>query len=226
MAFNAAVGKILVGGLEDVRSFSCHFDEDVRAIYFANHFHNYYHCAPIEEILEYLESLALWGQSTVWLWFDMHHFSSIETPEAKEMIDRMKRIFAKAKSLGMKTALTKLSNEYYEGAPKRVLAENSTKSGLYKAKLCGFFNTEICPSSVAGKQLIFQALEEFLDAFNDTGIDYLTLWPYDQGGCSCENSIRGAARAFMICQKKLHRLSEKNIQIPKLAFRHGSLITL
>lgn len=203
VAFNAAVGKMLRNGIENTQSFFCHFDEEIRAIYFANHFHNYYHCAPIEEVLDYLESLALWGQSTVWLWFDMHHFSSIEMPEAKEMIGRMKRIFAKAKSLGMKTALTKLANEYYAGAPKEVLAENSTKSGLYKAKMGGFFNTEICPSVAAGKRLIFQALEEFLAAFDDTGIDYITLWPYDQGGCSCEKCYPWGGKGFYDLSKEI-----------------------
>lgn len=196
VAFNAAVGKMLRSGIENIQPFSCHFDEENRAVYFANHFHNYYHCVPIGEVLEYLESLALWGQSTVWLWFDMHHFSGIATPEAKEMIDKMKQIFAKAKSLGMKTALTKLANEYYEGAPKHVLAENSTQSGLYKSKLCGFFNTEICPSNMEGKQLILQALEEFLAAFDDVGVDYITLWPYDQGGCTCSKCYPWGGRGF------------------------------
>lgn len=203
VSFNAAVGKMLRSGTENIQSFSCHFDKEMRAIYFANHFHNYYHCAPIEEISDYLEALALWGQSVVWLWFDMHHFSSIKTPEAKEMIEKMKRIFAKAKSLGMKTALTKLANEYYEEAPKQVLAENSTISGLYKSKLCGFFNTEICPSNAAGKQLIFKALEEFLRIFDDTAIDYITLWPYDQGGCTCEKCYPWGGKGFYDLSKEI-----------------------
>jgi len=35
----------------------------IRGIYFATHFHNYYHDAPIEEIQHYVEELALWGYS-------------------------------------------------------------------------------------------------------------------------------------------------------------------
>ncbi len=203
VAFNAAVGKLIRGGIDDAVSTSRHFDQEVRAIYFANHFHNYYHCAPMNEILEYIESLALWGQSCVWLWFDMHHFYGIETLEAEEMIGRMKKIFAKARSLGMKTALTKLANEYYEGAPQEVLAENSTQSGLYSSRMCGFFNTEICPSNQEGKKLIIKALEDLLNAFSDVGVDYITLWPYDQGGCSCEKCYPWGGKGFYDLSKEL-----------------------
>lgn len=203
VAFNAAVGKLMRVGIDKVISLSCHFDQEIRAIYFANHFHNYYHCAPITEVLDYIESLALWGQSVVWLWFDLHHFHSIESAEAKEMLDRMKQIFTKARELGLQTALTKLSNEYYEGAPQAVLAQNSTASGLYRSKMCGFFNTEICPSNEDGKRLIFQALDDLLDAFQGTGIDYITLWPYDQGGCSCEKCYPWGGNGFYQLSKAL-----------------------
>lgn len=203
VAFNAAVGKLLRTGADEITTLSCQFDQEIRAIYFANHFHNYYHCAPMEEIMDYMETLALWGQSVVWLWFDMHHFSSIRSTEAQEMIGRMKQIFAKARELGMQTALTKLSNEYYEGGPQELLAENSTASGLYKARMCGFFGTELCPSREDGKRLIIQALQELLDAFRDTGVDYLTLWPYDQGGCSCQNCYPWGGNGFYHLSREL-----------------------
>ncbi len=34
-------------------------DKPIRGIYFATHFHNYYHEAPLEEIADYIEDLAL-----------------------------------------------------------------------------------------------------------------------------------------------------------------------
>lgn len=36
-------------------------EKPVRGIYFATHFHNFYHDAPVEKIETYVEDLALWG---------------------------------------------------------------------------------------------------------------------------------------------------------------------
>jgi hypothetical protein len=73
-------------------------------------------------------------------------------------------LFKKAKSLGMKTVLTHLSNEYYVGAPQELLAENTVVNGKYKNKLCGYYYTELCPSRQDGEKLLldsFDALMEF-----------------------------------------------------------------
>lgn len=209
VAFNTAVGKLLRVGTENITSLSCCFDQDIRAVYFANHFHNYYHCAPIDEISEYLESLALWGQSVVWMWFDLHHFLNMETPEAQEMLERMKSIFSAAKKLGMKTALTKSANEYYEGGPKEALAENSPESGLYKSKMYGYYNTELCPSNKLGRSLIIKTVYDLFDSFSDIGIDYITLWPYDQGGCSCKKCYPYAGNGFYNLSKELASVIKK-----------------
>ncbi len=162
------------------------YNSDFRAVYFANHFYNYYHAAPVEELCDYLESLALWGQNTLALWFDMHHFTSLSAPSAQQMLQKMVRLFEKAKALGMKTSLTHLANEYYTGAPKALLAENSTQSGKYKQKLGGYFYTELCPSNQQGEALLLTSFAQLLEAFGSVGLDYIMLWPYDQGGCTCD----------------------------------------
>ncbi|MCX7002125.1 MAG: hypothetical protein NTV22_02485, partial [bacterium] len=48
-------------------------EKPVRGMYFASHFHNFYHDAPIEKVERYVEELALWGCNTLAVWFDMHH---------------------------------------------------------------------------------------------------------------------------------------------------------
>ncbi len=57
-------------------------EKRVRGIYFATHFHNFYHDAPVEKIQSYVEDLALWGLNELLVWYDMHHFNGADDPGA------------------------------------------------------------------------------------------------------------------------------------------------
>lgn len=193
------------------------FTNDFRCVYFANHFFNYYHVAPMDEIYEYIESLALWGQSVLSLWFDMHHFSSFSSPDACIMLERMKMMYQKAKSLGMKTALLHVINEYYDSAPYELRAENSTADGRYHAKPCGFFESQICPSHTEGEKLLLTSLAEVLKYFSPVGLDYCILWPYDQGGCTCKKCYPWGGNGF-------YKLAKKQAPIIKAYFPDCKII--
>lgn len=218
VGFNAAVGYLLRNQETEIKNQAVTFDSDFRAVYFANHFYNYYHSAPIEEICEYLESLALWGASALVLWFDMHHFRSLDSDDAKAMIDKMLTLFRKAKSLGMKTALTHLSNEYYVGAPRELLAENTVKDGKYANKLCGYYYTELCPSHKDGEKLLLESFDDLMARFSSVGLNYLMLWPYDQGGCTCDACFPWGANGFYRISKKKAELSKKHFPNVEIIF--------
>lgn len=219
VAFNAAVGYLVRHqsiGIEDSKSVS--FDSDFRAVYFANHFYNYYHAAPVDELCEYIESLALWGQSALSLWFDMHHFKSIDDFEAKKMLDRMLCLFKKARQLGMKTALTRLPNEYYAGAAPELLAENVIRPERYNKKLCGFYYTELCPSTEEGKDLLLSSFDELMERFSPVGIDYILMWPYDQGGCTCEKCYPWGSNGFFDLAKEQAKIAKKHFPDIEIIF--------
>lgn len=203
VGFQCGAGYLLRHQHERIDNQDVLMSSDFRAVYFATHFFNYYHEAPIDEIGDYLESLALWGQNTLCIWFDMHHFASLSDREAQEMIERCRRLFAKAKALGMKTSLTHLANEYYKGAPGELLAQNSTESGKYFRNLCGYFGTELCPSNTEGEVRLLSSFDALLTCFAEVGVDYIMLWPYDQGGCTCDACYPwGGGGFFRIAKKK------------------------
>lgn len=218
VAFNAAVGYLIrhqETGIEE--NVAVTFASDFRAVYFANHFYNYYHAAPVDELCEYLESLALWGQSALSLWFDMHHFKGIDDPDAKKMLDKMLCLFKKARHLGMKTSLTRLANEYYTGASPELLAENRIHPKRYNKKLCGFYYTELCPSVLAGERLLLSSFEELMEYFAPVGIDYVMMWPYDQGGCTCQKCYPWGSNGFF-------KLAEKQAEIARRYFPNVEMI--
>jgi len=224
-SFNAAVGYILRNihnGISDAEvklgsAFrgstlrrSTLRDNSFRSVYFANHFHNYYHAAPIDALCEYLEELALYGMSVLSLWFDMHHFTSLDDENAHDMLCRMKALYKKARELGMKTALTHLANEYYSLSPDELKACNEAENG-YRSKPGGFYHTELCPSKPEGERLILNALDRLLENLSDVGLDYIMLWPYDQGGCTCDKCAPWGANGFL-------RLSERSAEIARSRF--------
>ncbi len=218
VSFNAAVGYLVRHQSKGIESKTTTFNSSLRASYFANHFYNFYHSAPVEEILEYLESLALWGQSALCLWFDMHHFNGISDTDAEAMLLKMESLFKKAKSLGMKTSLMHLGNEYYKGAPKDILAENSTESGRYKLKLSGYYYTELCPSNPDGEKFLLSSFDELMCRFSSVGLDYIMIWPYDQGGCTCEKCYPWGSNGFFKIAKKKAEIAKKYFPDSKIIF--------
>lgn len=193
----AGLGRLLHRGIELADDEVCVPDKKIRGIYFATHFHNYYQSAPIEKVTDYLEELAFWGCNSIAMWFDMHHFSGISDPEAEALLSRMHEIAKTAKKLGQKVLLGMLANEYYHGAPTELLAENSTDGTGYFANLCGFYNTELCPSKPQAKELLLRSHREILEWFSDVGLDYVWLWPYDQGGCTCRDCRPWGSNGFI-----------------------------
>ncbi|MCK5804470.1 MAG: GNAT family N-acetyltransferase, partial [Lentisphaeria bacterium] len=93
-----------------------------RAMYFASHFHNFYHVAPIEKVVRYVEDLALYGCNALSVWFDMHHYSGMDDPDAVAMVTRLRRLLEAANGVGMGAALTMLGNEGFTTTPENVKA--------------------------------------------------------------------------------------------------------
>jgi hypothetical protein len=178
-----------------------HPEKPLRGMYFATHFHNYYHDAPIKEINHYVEDLALWGVNTIQVWFDMHHYTGINDPAAQEMIARLRAILGCVKSLGLRTCLVHLGNEAYADSPPELRADFNTNRASY--------NVELCPNKPGAMKLMLQWYEEMLLAFADISPDFITFGPYDQGGCACELCKPWGANGYLKIAQAKAELTQK-----------------
>ncbi len=169
----------------------------VRAMYFASHFHNFYHDAPIAEVERYVEELALWGCNSLSVWFDMHHFSGIDDPRAQTMIKRLHAILEAANRVGMGAALTTLANEAFAASPKELRADWTAGHDGYRTAPGGHYHVEICPSKPGGLAKIIEYRREAFEAFKDLQMEYVWIWPYDQGGCTCSECAPWGANGFL-----------------------------
>ena len=197
------VGRVLHKAPDKIKSEYRVPEKRMRGIYFATHFYNYYQAAPLDKINDYLEEMVLWGCNCVCTWFDMHHFKGFNDSGAVELLERIKSIFTLAKKLGMKVYLGTLANEYYSTTPEDLLATNVIEGTEYFQTPCGYYNTEICPSVPGGEELIISSHMEVIDYFADVNLDYIHLWPYDQGGCTCEKCSPWGTNGFLKISEKL-----------------------
>ena len=86
LALHAAFGRFILSSGFDGRGGFSPVDKAIdftprsplRGMYFATHFYNFYHVAPIEKVYEVIEDLALRGCNNLLVWFDMHHFNSMQ----------------------------------------------------------------------------------------------------------------------------------------------------
>jgi len=171
----------------------------VRGMYFATHFHNFYHDAPLEAVCRYVEDLALWGCNALTVWFDMHHYTGTDDPAAQAMIRRLHAILHAANGVGMGAGLLVLANEAYSTSPVSLRAEPFPHH----------YHVEVCPTRPGGLDLILKWRRETFAAFADLNLEHFWIWPYDQGGCKCPDCKPWGGNGFVRNAEAVGRLARQ-----------------
>ncbi len=180
-------------------------ESTVRTLYLATHFHNFYQDAPLDEVIEYIEEMSLWGYNTIAVWFDRHEFNGLDDPAAAAMLDRLATILEATAELGLQTSMTVLANEGYANSPEHLRADFTAGQNGYHTVPEGIYNVELCPSKPEALSLIVKEFEELTERIASFGLDFLMLWPYDQGGCTCSDCAPWGANGFLRAAEPLAR---------------------
>ncbi len=175
--------------------------DSIRGMYLASHFYNFWHVAPMEEVEPHLENFALWGCNTLMLCLAPQHYTSFKSPEAAEMIARLKVLFAYAGELGIAPALILFSNTGFHDRPE-ALAAPWDQRGNYITPNYAELHKEICPSLPGGMAEIRRAHREFFEAFADVPVKYFAYWAYDEGGCTCDACAPWSTNGFIRCYEE------------------------
>lgn len=171
-------------------------DKPLRGMYFAVHFHNFYHEAPVAEIERYVEELALWGLNSFLVWFDLHHFTGIDDPKAQAMLARLNAIFGVARRLGLDTGILVVPNAAYANSPEALRAKSGHRGAVYPV--------DLCLAHDESRRLVLRWFDEQLDALASPP-NYLVLWPYDSGGCGCEKCRPWGTNGFLEMSETISR---------------------
>ena len=178
--------------------------KDICGMYFASHNSNYYVSAPLEELFEYIDDLALWGMNTMRMWFDLFYYKNMA--DGKEFADRMKAMIKYAKSIGVKICLSIISNEAFHISPKELRADWTGGHDGYIKNLNDHYHVEICPSKPGGLEKILEYRRDWLETFKDAAPDMIDIGPYDEGGCTCPDCAPWGANGYVRCCEALAKL--------------------
>lgn len=185
-----------------MKNMEFHSHKEVCGIYIASHNNNYYLHAPLSEIYDYMDDLALWGMNFVEMWFSISEYDTIE--DGREDMNRIKSILRYCKSIGIKIALGLIANgAFIKNSPEHLRADWTCGHDGYIYNLNAHYHLELCPGTDEGMEKIIENRRIYLEAFKDLEPDYFILGPYDQGGCSCSKCAPWGGNGYIKCCKKL-----------------------
>jgi hypothetical protein len=164
----------------------------VRGMYFASHFHNWYVQATDAEIARYMEDIALWGVNVVKVIFPMINLQGWNDPETGPALEMVRKYARAARALGIRFA-TGLNNCMFIGAPANIRAKRLADPTHRR----GNSGHPICPSNPEGHAYLMENARQLFARLSDVGLDILTHWPYDEGGCSCEQCMPWGSNGYL-----------------------------
>lgn len=173
----------------------------LRGMYFATHFHNWYHQASEPEIARYMEDLALWGINAFMVIFPMINLQDWNDPQAEPAMAMMRQYAKCARALGLQFA-TGVNNALFTGAPEHIRAAR-LPDPLGRRGNSGH---PICPGNPDGHAYIMDNSRQLFEKLSDVGLDILVFWPYDEGGCACEKCLPWGSNGYLKLSRDLARL--------------------
>lgn len=177
---------------------------DIRGMYFAAHFHNYYHVADIDEIKEYIADLALLGVNWLMLCFPFIDLYDEDSEESRLELKRHEEIISAAHELGMKCCELLSANMTFKNYPKNLGAKNNNDA-LHRRGNTGPTLCMAMPESVS----IMENITHFLcNGLKKCGIDMILTWPYDEGGCGCDICAPWGAKGFIKSSKRIFEIAK------------------
>jgi hypothetical protein len=168
-----------------------------RAVYLATHFMNYYEAAPVEEIRHYIEDLGLWGYNTILVHYPTWQFDGLTDPGAQLWLERFTAVLAHAKQCGLQVGLLQVPNQGYKVAPETL------RGVRVPGDRRGNHGVNLCSSKPESQKLLLDICNDLLEEFKNIGLDYFALWPYDEGGCACDQCWPWGARGYLDISKEV-----------------------
>ncbi len=175
-----------------------------RQCYIARHFDNWYHRAPNEEMLKYIEDLALWGINA----FHMHlDYPMVDLEFATEIdlrvFDSISRSIAN-RVHELDLILTTIGGENV--APGNM--PPSYKAVPNEDPKRGDTSWNVCPEKFGALDYLLNLRKRSLDAYADINIDGFVYWPYDEGGCACEQCRPWGGNGYVRLMEKMSKINK------------------
>jgi len=176
----------------------------LRGMYYATHFFNWYHMAPHEEILRYTEDLALWGINAIGTIFPIIDLKGWDDPRTAAGIRQLHGIMSAARECGLQAGLLD-GNVGFQDSPDELRATPVPDPfGRH-----GNLGNTLCPNIPEALELLLSIRRRLFRLLSDVGVDFVCLWPYDEGGCGCPKCAPWGANGFLTFSRELAGLARQ-----------------
>ncbi len=176
----------------------------LRGMYFASHFHNWYHVAPEEELRRYVEDLALWGVNALMIAFPFLNLTGWDDPQTDAAVEMVRKYIRTAHELGLAVCCG-AGNHLFSGAPREIRA-TPLPDPLHRRGNSGY---PVCPSNPEGMDYILSNARELFLRLSDVGLDLLCFWPYDEGGCACEQCSPWGSNGHLRVSREIAKIARE-----------------
>ena len=178
----------------------------IRGMYLASHYYNWYHVAPESELIRYIEDLALWGVNAIAVVFPFINLDSWQDPQAGTAVRQVQKLLTAARNTGLMTSLLVVPNSQFMNTPAELRAvPNPDPTGRR-----GNSGVNVCPSQTGAKELILDNYDRLFGCLQESGIDLLGLWPYDEGGCACPDCFPWGVNGYLKISREVVLLAKKH----------------
>lgn len=169
----------------------------LRGVYLATHFMNYYEAAPIGQVQEYIEDLGLWGYNTILIHYPTWQFDGFSDPASRAWLARFRTLLAAARNAGVQAGLIQVPNQGFKTAPKE------SRGKPVPGHRRGNHGVNLCVSRPEARAELQSLYDTLLAEFQGTGLDCFCFWPYDEGGCACDQCWPWGARGYVEIVRRL-----------------------
>ena len=176
----------------------------VRIAYFASHYGNYYENAPIDELRRYIEDLGLWGYNGVSIWFHKTTHRGLQDEHARKTLKHLAAILKAVDETGLDASLMECANAGY--APDTIPEGLGSTAGPHVRA-----GRWVCPSRPGGMEHILAVARTELDFLKreNVPIRNFVFWPYDDGGCQCEQCRPWGGNGYLKAAKSYAALAKE-----------------
>ncbi|MHB9026822.1 MAG: beta-N-acetylhexosaminidase family protein, partial [Armatimonadota bacterium] len=177
----------------------------VRGMYCAFNFENWYAACPREKLARYLEELSLWGLNAI---FYSIHFPDINDDAAfVEHIQATRQVIEITKAAGLRVGFLNCPNVGLPGIPPEMGAVDVPDTTPERRGQAG---PRICPSKPGALEWLHERYEAYFTGYDDLGLDFVSTFPYDAGGCGCPDCWPWGYRGFIGLSKRFFEAARRH----------------
>lgn len=175
-----------------------------RCCYMARHFNTWYHRAPKEELLRYMDDMFLLGINAFNTQLVPNHVDSEYTTDADIAVfnETTNAVCDRIRQYGMYLQVGGGGNKGHAGFPPQFKAQKLVPPR-------GDDSWNICPNAPGALEYLLENREKVLKKYVAHGypITNMAYFPYDEGGCQCDKCAPWGGNGYVKVIEAMHELN-------------------